>query len=195
MSADIAVEYAKAIVQATESRQALAQVESDLHDLEQMLAAHNELRQALHNPAVHAEARRSIVDALGRACDWSAIGQRAIAVLVERRRTQFIAAIRAGLWREVSEVYNTQRAEVLSAQELTSEERVHLAATLSEGLGVEVDVEFRVDSSLVAGSVTRLSGGRVIDSSFRGQLERAAALLGARDSVMHSTAGEEAGIA
>jgi F-type H+-transporting ATPase subunit delta len=62
-------------------------------------------------------------------------------------------------------------AEVVTARPLDAEQTAGLAARLKQVVGNDVEIDVRVDPSLLGGMVVRL-GSRMIDSSLRAQLQR-----------------------
>jgi F-type H+-transporting ATPase subunit delta len=62
---------------------------------------------------------------------------------------------------------------VSSAHPMSDEETAHMSERLRKRYGREVDLEVKVDASLIGGAVIRVQD-QVIDGSVRGQLERLA---------------------
>ena len=61
-------------------------------------------------------------------------------------------------------------ANVISARELSEEEKAELKANLQKMTGKEVNLEFSIDENVIGGAVTRV-GSVVYDGSVKTQLE------------------------
>lgn len=75
-----------------------------------------------------------------------------------------------------AEAEGTIEAELLSARDVTDEQRSKLAQSLSDRLGRQVSLQVVQDPSLIGGAVLR-AGDMVIDASVKGRLEKLAANL------------------
>jgi F-type H+-transporting ATPase subunit delta len=71
----------------------------------------------------------------------------------------------------ISQARGEVAAEVVSAQPLTPDQAQRLADQLSQSAGKAVQLQTKVDPSLIGGLVVRL-GSRMIDTSIRAQLGR-----------------------
>ena len=71
---------------------------------------------------------------------------------------------------------NVVRAEIVTAMALPTERVAALGDGLKQATGRNVQIETRVDASLIGGAVARI-GGTVYDGSITRQLERMRAAL------------------
>jgi F-type H+-transporting ATPase subunit delta len=85
---------------------------------------------------------------------------------------------------EIADIYEKHRAnaegtidaEVISAFELSDEQKQNLVTALKKRLGREINLTTKIDESLIGGSIVR-AGDMVIDGSVTGQLEKLAHTL------------------
>jgi F-type H+-transporting ATPase subunit delta len=106
----------------------------------------------------------------------SAAGQNFLAVLSEHRRLQLLPEISRQF--EILKA-NREKAidvEVISAQLLTDDQQQQLSDALSAKLERKVNMQVRLDKSLLGGAVIR-AGDTVIDGSIRGRLAKLAESL------------------
>jgi F-type H+-transporting ATPase subunit delta len=92
-----------------------------------------------------------------------------VKLLVLARRTDNIEAIRDAFEELVAEAEGRTDLEVVIAREVTAEGHERLARLLGEKLGREVELQVRVDPSILGGVVVR-QGDRVTDGSVRRRL-------------------------
>lgn len=103
-------------------------------------------------------------------------GRNFIKLLAENQRLDVLPDI-AAVYEELrAEAEKTVEATVVSAFEVTDEQRAKIAEALSRRLSRDVVLDCRVDESLIAGAIIR-AGDLVIDGSARGKLDQLAAQL------------------
>jgi F-type H+-transporting ATPase subunit delta len=62
-------------------------------------------------------------------------------------------------------------AEIVTARELDAKEREALVAEIARLAGTKIDASFKLDASILGGTVVRI-GSTVYDGSLRGRLDR-----------------------
>ncbi len=104
-------------------------------------------------------------------------GQNLVKVLAENGRLGLVAEIRAVYDAERARAEKRQKVEVTSAYKLTDRFETLIAEAMKRRLGCEVDLDSRIDRSLIGGVIVR-AGDMVIDASLRGRLQGLATALG-----------------
>jgi len=64
-----------------------------------------------------------------------------------------------------------RQAEVVTARELSATEQTSLLAEIGKMAGSRIDASFRLDKSILGGTIVRI-GSTVYDGSVRGRLDR-----------------------
>jgi len=64
-----------------------------------------------------------------------------------------------------------RQAEVVTARELSAAEQTSLLAEIGKMAGSRIDASFRLDKSILGGTIVRI-GSTVYDGSVRGRLDR-----------------------
>jgi F-type H+-transporting ATPase subunit delta len=133
-----------------------------------LLAAQEELRAALEHPALPAESKKKVVEAVwdGRT---SKVLARLLALLAERGRVSLLAAIAqtyGGLWNAHRGVVP---AEAVSATALDDAQLRAVKDALRRATGKEIELESRTDGALLGGLLVRMAG-RTYDGTVRGRL-------------------------
>ena len=73
--------------------------------------------------------------------------------------------------RLLQEQLGIRPAEIVTARELDAKEREALVAEIGKLAGAKVEASFKLDESILGGTVVRI-GSTVYDGSVRGRLER-----------------------
>jgi len=136
-----------------------------------LLAESEDLRRVWENPAVPAEQKRKLLDAIVQREGIEHHVRNLIAVLIDHRRVQFLARIVEQLKKELDARMGFAEAQVTSARELADDEKRKLEAQIEKVTGKKVHAQFGLDASLLGGAVVRV-GSTIYDGSVRAQLEK-----------------------
>jgi F-type H+-transporting ATPase subunit delta len=143
----------------------------ELRRMAGLLSESADLRRVWENPAVPAEQKRKLLDAI---VDREAIEHHArnlMAVLIDHRRVQFLERIVEQLKKELDARMGFAEAQITSFRELGDEEKQALESQIEKLTGKRVRAQFGLDGSLLGGAVVRL-GSTIYDGSVKGQLEK-----------------------
>ena len=94
-----------------------------------------------------------------------------IAVLINNDRIANIHEVVAAYRAELQERQGIRQAEIVTARELSEQERATLLAGVGQLAGARIQASFKLDKSILGGTVVRI-GSTVYDGSVRGRLER-----------------------
>ncbi len=130
-----------------------------------------ELRTFFVNPAVPAIQKVAILDKLNAKLGMQKQLRNLIAVLINHDRTGHVAEVAAAYRRILQEQLGIRPAEIVTARELSKDERNSLTAEVAKLAGGKIDASFTLDQSILGGTVVRI-GSTVYDGSVRGRLER-----------------------
>ena len=173
-----ATRYARALFDVTRNeRKDLQKTQSDLHGFATLVATNPALQRVLINPAIPAARKRGVVEQL-----LSSIGTvepvvaKMLLMLAERDRLAILSDLVDAFDSRVMDDQNVVRAEIVTAMALPAERVSALGDGLKQATGRNVQLETRVDASLIGGAVARI-GGTVYDGSITRQLERMRAAL------------------
>lgn len=134
------------------------------------------LRRVWENPAVPADQKRRLLDAIVQREGIERHVRNLVAVLIDHRRIQFLQQITDQLEKELDARMGVADAQITSARELADAERRTLEAEIAKLTGKKVRAQFELDSSLLGGAVVRV-GSTIYDGSVKGQLERIKAAI------------------
>jgi F-type H+-transporting ATPase subunit delta len=130
-----------------------------------------ELRTFFVNPAIPAVQKVAILDKLNIKLGLQKELRNLVAVLIDNNRIAHIAEVAADWRRILKEQQGIRSAEIVTARDLTKQERDALAAEVAKLAGAKIDPSFKLDKSILGGTVVRI-GSTVYDGSVKGRLER-----------------------
>ncbi len=142
-----------------------------LRRIASLLEESQDLRRVWENPAVPAEQKRNLLDAIVRREGIEHHVRNLMAVLIDHRRVQFLARIIEQLKKELDARMGIAEAQVTSARELGDNEKRALEEQIQRVTGKKVHAHFGLDTSLLGGAVVRV-GSTIYDGSVKGQLEK-----------------------
>ena len=130
-----------------------------------------ELRRVWENPAVPADQKRNLLDAIVKRESIDKPVRNLVAVLIDHRRLPFLSRIVEQLGKELDSRLGFAEAQISSARELGDAERRSLEAQIAKTTGKKVRASYGLDPSLLGGAVVRI-GSTIYDGSVKGQLEK-----------------------
>ena len=142
-----------------------------LRRIASLLAESADLRRVWENPAVPADQKRNLLDAIVKREGIEHHVRNLVAVLIDHRRVQFLGRIVEQLKKELDARMGIAEAQVTSARELGDAEKRSLEAQIEKVTGKKVHAHFALDAALLGGAVVRV-GSTIYDGSVKGQLEK-----------------------
>ena len=176
----VARPYAKAVFEQAQAKKGGLKQWSELLQVAALVATDESIRPVLASPRLSAEEKADLLldicsEVYGNKNIWKQAGN-FIKLLAENHRLNAIPEIMVIFERLRAEAEQTLHAELISAFEVSDEQRDRIAARLKEKLKRDIELEVSVDESLMGGAIIR-AGDLVIDGSARGQLARLATAL------------------
>jgi F-type H+-transporting ATPase subunit delta len=144
---------------------------TELQNLAGLLVESSDLRRVFENPAIPADQKRGVLDAIADRDGISKQVRNLIAVLIDHRRTNFLEPIIQHLQKEVDSRLGYAEADITSSRPLGDAEKRAFEAQVQKLTGKKIRAEYMQDPSLLGGAVVRI-GSTIYDGSIRGQLER-----------------------
>jgi F-type H+-transporting ATPase subunit delta len=167
-----AIRYARALFDvALAERQDLDQIGRELTETVALVSGNQELTRALTHAAIPAARKRAIVEALLSHSSVNALLARTLLLLADRDRLALLHDFAEAFRSRLMDHQQVVRAEVTTAMELPADRVSALQQGLVAATGRKVQLEVRVDPSIVGGAVTKI-GSTVYDGSVTTQLER-----------------------
>lgn len=167
----IAQRYAKALFELAQEAGKTPQVAQELAAVQEALATQEDLRAALLSPVLPRRAKAEVLEAVLAAAGLHPLSANFLRVLLAARKiTELDDVLRAfASLRDHAE--GRVRGEAVTPMPLQQAQAAKLREALSTALKKDVELDIRVDPSLLGGVVARV-GNLVFDASLRTQLER-----------------------
>jgi F-type H+-transporting ATPase subunit delta len=143
----------------------------ELRVIASLLTESSDLRRVWENPAIPAEQKRRVLDAIAKRDGISKQVRNLVAVLIDHRRMHFFNPILAQLEKELDARLGFAEAGITSARELGDAEKREVEAQVAKLTGKKVRAKYGLDASLLGGAVIRI-GSTIYNGSVKGQLER-----------------------
>jgi F-type H+-transporting ATPase subunit delta len=160
--------YAEALFEAAREREELEEVLGDLQEFVETLHESEELRLFFYGGQIPEREKRRAIDALTE--DMTLSTRNFLKILSDNGREEILEEVLLRYEELVKEHLGKVEVEVTTAVELSEEELERVRERLGKMLeGREVILQTSVDPNILGGAVFRF-GGRMVDSSVRGQL-------------------------
>ena len=163
--------YAEALMALAQDQGLVDAFGDNTRELLEIIESSPELKDALANPFVKAEAKKQIFRQLldGKVHSYFL---NFLMLVIDRRRIFLLEAICRQYRVLLREIKNTVLAEVTATLELNDAQRdavIQKVKTLTSA--AEVELEVKIDPDLIGGVIIKV-GSQVLDASIKGQLRR-----------------------
>jgi F-type H+-transporting ATPase subunit delta len=170
--AAITSRYARAFADAVYDLQfAPAMVIAQLYSLVADVKSNPVLLRIWENPAIPAEQKRSLLDAIVERENIVKLVRNFVAVLIDHRRIEQLPEIAREVESELDARLGFAEADVTSARELSEQEKGALEGRVETMTGKKVRAHYGIDPTILGGAIVRL-GSTIYDGSVKGQLQR-----------------------
>lgn len=161
--------YAAALLDLARDQNAIAEVEANLTNFQQLLDESEDLRRMVRSPVFSAEEQGKALAAILDKAQIGGLAGNFLRLITRNRRLFAVADMIRSFKALTAKARGEVPAEVTSAVALSDEHIAQLKETLKASVGKDVQLSARVDPSLLGGLVVKL-GSRMIDSSLRTKL-------------------------
>lgn len=151
--------------------EALQRIERELGGVADLLTRYPVLQQALLNPAIPVGRKRAAVTQLVARAGVAPVLGKLLVLLAERDRMALLPDLLAAYRERVLDYLNVVRAELTTAAPIADDRVDAVARQLARATGRAVQLQSRVDPSIIGGAVARI-GSTVYDGSITRQLAR-----------------------
>lgn len=148
-----------------------AAIDSKFADFLATWDASAELREFFANPAIPAAGKVEFLDKLNQKLKLQKELRNLLAVLINNNRIGQVSEVAQAWRRQLQQQLGIRQAEIVTARELSETDRNSLVAEIGKLAGARVEASFRLDPSILGGTVVRI-GSTVYDGSVRGRLDR-----------------------
>ncbi|GAA4510474.1 F0F1 ATP synthase subunit delta [Sphingobacterium thermophilum] len=166
----VASRYAKSILDLAQEKGILEQVKSEMEEVAKVIKSNSELRAVLANPIIKLDKKQNILKAIFEGKVSPEVSS-FFNIMVCKGRGNIIFDTTLEFVRQYNELKGIVKAEVISAQPLSSENIQTLGNKIAEQINASVVLTNKVDSSLIGGFIIKV-GDRQLDESVAGKLRK-----------------------
>jgi F-type H+-transporting ATPase subunit delta len=164
--------YARALADVVmQARFDVAAIDRQLNDFISAWDSSAQLREVFENPAVPEAQKVAILDKMNLKLGMVQQLRNFIAILIRNDRIAHLHEVADAYRTEVQERQGIRQAEIVTARDLSEQERNLLVAGVGQLAGAKIQATFKLDPSILGGTVVRI-GSTVYDGSVKGRLER-----------------------
>jgi F-type H+-transporting ATPase subunit delta len=170
--AAVASRYARALVDvviADEINPAIAV--QQVNDVVAAVGESDDLRRVWESPAVGADQKRAVLDAIAKQAGTLRPIRNFFAVLIDHGRIPMLARIARQFEIELNTQLGFVEAGITSSRALSAEEKLDLERQVGRITGKQVRARYATNPELLGGAVVRV-GSTIYDGSIRGQLQK-----------------------
>ena len=164
--------YARAFVDVViEARLDSEKILGELGTIQSTLRDNVDLRRVWESPAIPADQKRTLLDAIAAREGITRPVRNFIAVLIDHRRISLFDQVVANFQQELNHRLGFEEAQITSVRELSASERRSLEVQVEKLIGKNIRASYSRDESILGGAIVKL-GSTIYDGSVKGQLER-----------------------
>lgn len=165
----VAGRYATALFELAREAKTVDTVKADLDRFDAMVAESPDLARLVRSPVFTADVQGKALDAVLSKAGISGIAANLLRLLVANRRLFAVRDVIKAFRTLVARFRGEATAEVTVAEKLSDKNLDALKTALKTVTGKDVDLNVKVDPSIIGGLVVKL-GSRMVDTSLRTKL-------------------------
>ena len=166
----IAKRYAKSLIELMlDSENNQEEIKADLNNIKDILNSSTELSSVMTNPVISANDKEQIINTVFER-DTKEITRKFLKLLVDKNRFNLIFHIIDAFNQMLDKINNLVQIKVTGAIELENSEKDKIQNKLKEKLNKEVNIEYIVDNSIIAGLIYKIEDD-ILDTSFAHKLD------------------------
>lgn len=167
----LAGRYATALFELAEEAKELDRMAEDLRTLRAMIDASEDLNRMIRSPVIARDEQAAAMDKILEAAEASSMTRRFVGVVAANRRLFALSDMIESFLELLARHRGEVAAEVTSAVALSERQLGDLSAALKRVLGGAINVETKIDPSLIGGLVVKV-GSRMVDTSLNTKLQQ-----------------------
>jgi len=163
--------YSLALYELAKEKSELKKTEEDIRSLYQLLNTSHEFKETISNPTIAKEDKINIIVEISNQNKFTDILKNFLGFVANKNRLFFLSKIIESFLNLVSKKKSELTAELISAKELSVEEKNKIRIDLSERFKSPLNINYKYDSGLIAGLVVKI-GSIMIDTSIKTKLKK-----------------------
>jgi F-type H+-transporting ATPase subunit delta len=161
--------YASALFELAGEMKAVDQVGAALDRFGALIDGSPDLQTLIRNPVFTAEEQVKAVTALMKQAGITGLAANFIGLVAQKRRLFALPGMIAGYRQLLADSKGIIRAEVTVAEQPSASQIKDIAAALKATAGKEVEIDLKIDPSLIGGLIVKM-GSKMVDASLKTKL-------------------------
>ena len=170
-SSETANRYSLALYELAEENSELAVVEKNINELVEIYNSNDELKNFIKNPTHSQSNQLLVINKISSKINLSKIVKNFLSILVTKRRIFFLNTIFKHFLLLVSKKRGELKASLISSKSLNNDELNNLNAEISKVLGTVINLDYKVDESLIGGLKIQV-GSLMVDTTIKNRLKK-----------------------
>ncbi len=167
----IAKRYAKALVELSEEKKSVEKTKTDLAAFVSAVDSQPAMQKLFSSPVFTPEDKIAVIRELSGKLNLQAATQRFVEHLAETGRIRYVKDVHEAFLALLSERQNRATVQLTTAASLNNGDLADIKKKLETLTGKQVDIDSKVDSSLIGGAKARI-GSVIYDGSIKNQLDK-----------------------
>ena len=163
--------YAGALLALADEKGEVDAVAKDMAAFADLVAGSDALSSAIANPLLKREQVASALDGIAEKAGAGQITKNFIGLVAKNGRARDLPNMAAAFAAELASRRGELLAEVTSARALTKAQQEALQESLVKEMGSKVQIDQKVDPSILGGLIVRV-GSKMVDSSLKTKLQK-----------------------
>ena len=166
----VASRYAKSLIDLAEEQNALEPVKNDMVFILQTLKQNSELKAVFGSPVIsHSKKTAILADVFGKNVNKVTTGF--FTLMINKGRGELVYPTAQEYINQYDAKKGITKASIVSATALSAANKAQIVAEVKAAVGGEIDLDTKVDPSLIGGFVLTV-GDRQMDTSVSGSLKK-----------------------
>jgi len=166
---NVSTRYANSLIELAEEKDNLPEIASDIRVVYDTLADSKELQRILKNPIIKLDKKNSILSELFTS-KISVSTLNFLKFILNKRREELLFDITKRFLELHDEKFGIVNATVISAVELSEENKVYVKEQLEKFTNKKIRTEYKLDKNVIGGFLVRI-GDTILDATIEHQLE------------------------
>lgn len=163
--------YGSALYDLASEKKCIDEILNDLDVIEKVMKESSELRHVIKSPLVNSEEKLNILLKIFAGSSFNNLTTTFLKVLDNNKRISNILSIILQFKKINSEKRGDIAANVISANELSEDEKNNITNQLKNTLGQKLSLNFNVDKEIIGGLIVKV-GSKMIDTSIANKINK-----------------------
>jgi F-type H+-transporting ATPase subunit delta len=161
--------YASALFELAQETKATDAVGAALDRFGALINGSDDLQRLIRNPVFTADEQVKAVNSIMTSAKIDGLAANFIGLVASKRRLFALPGMITGYRQLLSDAKGIVRAEVTVAEQPSAGQLKDIAAALKQTAGKEVEIDLKIDPSLIGGLIVKM-GSKMVDASLKTKL-------------------------